>query len=250
MASTHYDAPEVAPQYFPEVVQAPQFQHQPSQYQYAQPLPGTPIKSPDSSYAATGYTSVPEAVPYLPQPPGVDAQSAAHQELVVEKGGRKRVVCGCSLIVFILSCIIGVLAAAVIGLAAGTGVEANRAATAETQVEELKSSLAFMATTPTSASETATATAVANTWDHITNNCSSNADSVTTKTYTTQFFNKVTFTMYCNRDTPISPIMSLFCRRLQHLHGRLRRLHVVHKHHLRSCQLRSSMGQQDDRSRW
>lgn len=82
-----------------------------------------------------------------------------------------RTICGCTLLVFILSCIIALLSAAVIGLAAATGIEAQRASSAV-------SSLAALNATATSTGTSPTATAV------LDDGCSNNAANVNKTLYT------------------------------------------------------------------
>lgn len=96
-----------------------------------------------------------------------------HSAAAIPSGGgtRKGGLCGCGVLVTVLSAIIALLLAAVVGLAAGTGVEANRASKAEARL----------------ASATATTTWVAgptNTaWAPIDRNCSVNADGISGTTY-------------------------------------------------------------------
>lgn len=98
------------------------------------------------------------------------------------KKGSKRV-CGCSLLVFILSIIIALLSVAVIGLAAGTGVAANRANDKQNQLDALGvsgDSLPTVTTTVTAASATPTGADAAD------RGCSTDSDGVTGTNYTTQ----------------------------------------------------------------
>lgn len=81
--------------------------------------------------------------------------------------------CGCSLLVFLLAVIIAILSAAIIGLAATTGIEANRASDAIAQVEVLNASLAAAAPKSTGAPISA-----------IDSGCSANATAVTGTSYT------------------------------------------------------------------
>lgn len=97
-------------------------------------------------------------------------------------------VCGISL-VLLLSIIIAILSAAVIGLAAGTGVAANNYNNANTKLRAMSSSLAAAQAkntgTPTSSSSSST-TSAATDWNSITNGCSDNPGDVTGLTYTSQ----------------------------------------------------------------
>lgn len=87
--------------------------------------------------------------------------------------GKGRRVCGCSLLVFLLAVIIAILSAAIIGLAATTGIEANRASDAIAQVEILNASLAAAAPTATTVPISA-----------IDSGCSANSTAVTGTSYT------------------------------------------------------------------
>ena len=87
--------------------------------------------------------------------------------------GKKHRVCGCSLLVFLLAVIIAILSAAVIGLAAATGIEANQASDAAAQVAALNASLVAAAPTSTIAPISA-----------IDAGCSANEKAVTGTNYT------------------------------------------------------------------
>ncbi|CAK7227849.1 hypothetical protein SBRCBS47491_006708 [Sporothrix bragantina] len=111
--------------------------------------------------------------------------------------------CGCTLLVFVLSTIIAVLAAMVVGLAAGTGVEAHRASQALASLAELQAN-------PPAPSASATANA-APSFASIDNNCSIQPDTVTGTMYTSfKLLGQQTFTIHCNMDTQGAPLMSLF----------------------------------------
>ncbi|KAF9870298.1 hypothetical protein CkaCkLH20_12145 [Colletotrichum karsti] len=198
-----YDhGPELAPQHaYPEVYHPPA----PSDPTSPQPIPITP-KREDSTYGAYTATAVDPSV----YGGTVDHRSTYHAPAGQHVPQRSRkTICGCTFLVFILSIIIAVLAAAVIGLAAGTGVEASRANNALDQLAALQASGTTQASatvTVTAASSSATATGYAS----ITNNCSNQDETTTGQNYTTDFFNKVTFTMFCNTNAPNAPLMSLF----------------------------------------
>ena len=66
-----------------------------------------------------------------------------------------RTICGCSLLVLILSCIISLLSAAVIGLAATTGIEAQRASSAAASLAAYTASATATGTNAPSATSTA-----------------------------------------------------------------------------------------------
>lgn len=80
---------------------------------------------------------------------------------------------GCTVLVFVLSIVIAILAATVVGLAAGTGVEAHRA-------NQALASLASLQANPPQA----TATSAAISFASIDNNCSLQPDTVTGTMYT------------------------------------------------------------------
>ncbi|KAK1242059.1 hypothetical protein MKX07_000045 [Trichoderma sp. CBMAI-0711] len=114
---------------------------------------------------------------------GGDAAYTASPESTSPGKKAATTVCGISL-VLLLSIIIAILSAAVIGLAAGTGVATKNYNDAHSQLEVLSSSLA-------AAQAEATATPTASTplpsgtpdFSNITNGCSDNPDGVTGNTY-------------------------------------------------------------------
>lgn len=135
----------------------------------------------------------------------------AQQTLAEPSVGKSRkgtICCGCSLLIFVLSSIIAFLSAAVIGLAAGTGIEASRANDVANQLAVLNSSIATSGPTKTT---TVTAAATATSWNDLDNGCSDNPTSITGTTYTSfSLLGGLKFTMYCNKDAPGTPYMSLF----------------------------------------
>ncbi|KUI68330.1 hypothetical protein VM1G_04169 [Cytospora mali] len=216
-----HDAPELAHTNYPEAV-PPQQQYQYNQYQnYNQQYPPQHTQVKPEDYQAG---QVPGSAPYSaysgsqldstsPRPfhtsPAAAAAAAAGGGAVPPRGaGRaKSTVCGCPVLEFVLCAIIALLSAAVIGLAAGTGVEANRASTAEARVAQLSSSLASATPTATTASSSATSTS----YSDLDDNCSSNADGVTGTTYDAfSLIGNYTFTVECNKDAPGDPLMTLF----------------------------------------
>ncbi|KAI1460287.1 hypothetical protein F4805DRAFT_388865 [Annulohypoxylon moriforme] len=192
------EAPELAPHNFPEV------HHPPSVPEVAQlRAPASPIKPEESTNPSTinaGY-----AVPFenpSPSPYAYDVQSGYGHIPPSEQGRAQRQIWGCSLLVFTLSVIIAILSAAVIGLAAGTGVEANRANSAEAR-------LASMTGSPTTVTVSAP-TSTSSDFSNVDKGCSTNSASVTGTTYASQFFNRPSFKIYCNSDAPNNPLSSLF----------------------------------------
>jgi hypothetical protein len=186
-----YDAGlELAPQDFPEVTRGQQgyghhqqhYQQQPpyqdpyqrqAYYQQqpydipatASPKPEHPAPPPSTygSQTATGSPHGSEAHPVFP--------AAAAPSKSAPLG---RTICGISLLVFVLSCIIALLSAAVIGLAAATGIESQRASDAAASLAAMSSGSA----TSTAPAASSTATAV------IDDGCSSNPGSVDKTLYT------------------------------------------------------------------
>lgn len=99
----------------------------------------------------------------------------------------RRIVCGCGLVVFILSIIIAILSAAVIGLAAGTGVAASNYNDANSKLEALSASCSSMNATATTAADISAATATAGAkkdYSNITLGCSADDEKTTGTTYT------------------------------------------------------------------
>ncbi|PTB75954.1 hypothetical protein M440DRAFT_1423038 [Trichoderma longibrachiatum ATCC 18648] len=145
-------------------------------------------------------------------PAGGDAAyAAAPPESTVPPGKKTAAtVCGISL-VLLLSIIIAILSAAVIGLAAGTGVATKNYNDAHSQLQVLSSSLA-VAQAEATGTPTASAPLPSGTPDfnNITNGCSDDPDSVTGNIYTSKFFGKPHFTMYCNKDTVNPSMFSVF----------------------------------------
>ncbi|KXX78127.1 hypothetical protein MMYC01_200863 [Madurella mycetomatis] len=128
--------------------------------------------------------------------------SSAHDE----PGSRKTAV-------LMLSILVGILAAAVIGLAAATGVMAKRVSDAES----LNAQLGLVETCPppttTTTTTTTTATALGSpitvAVDDITNGCAAENEKISGTTYTTELYGKVTFARYCNLETRHFPFYAL-----------------------------------------
>lgn len=157
--------------HLPEVVQTTNYPevvyHQQGQYQqYPKPEDGTHGNGvPYSAYSTSqpGNQGSPQF--YHTGPP--IAAPAPEQLLPANKVKRKTTILGCSVLMFTLCAIIALLSVAVIGLAAGTGIEANRANTAEASSSTAQ---ATVATSSTSFAE-------------LDDNCSGNPDGVTGTTY-------------------------------------------------------------------
>lgn len=177
-------APEVVNPTYPEVVQYPF--HNNFQYQQTQPKPddasGTYASSnaPYPTYGShvssphTYHTSTTGAHP------GESPSGAGAVGRRKKKGGA---LCGCGALVVVLCAIIAVFAAAVIGLAAGTGVEANRANVAEAKVSSLSSALAAATKTGTATTTASSASATSTSFADLDDDCSGNALGVSGTTY-------------------------------------------------------------------
>lgn len=118
-------------------------------------------------------------------PPSLYARPAAGFGAETDDGydhGRKKksgMILGCTTLVFVLCVAIAILAAAVVGLAAGTGVEAHRADAAEARADQYQASASRAAVTVTVTSSAPTSTSFAD----IDDNCSGNPEGVTGTTY-------------------------------------------------------------------
>ncbi|KAL6695027.1 hypothetical protein J3F84DRAFT_349289 [Trichoderma pleuroticola] len=151
---------------------------------------------------------------------GVEAAYSTSPDSIDPEKKAATTVGGLSL-VLVLYIIIGVLAAAVIGLAAGTGVATKNSNDANAQVTLLKSALASALNNPPSDPACATGTgtgsapvpsSTATNYNSLTNGCSNDPNGVTGTVYTPAFFNKPHFTMYCNQDTNNPAIFSVFSK--------------------------------------
>ncbi|KAF7559409.1 hypothetical protein G7046_g4731 [Stylonectria norvegica] len=204
MAPTYDDTPEVAMnQSLPEV--------------YNPPRQSDAAWSPQQSSVAPTYTST---APGKHDNSATPAAAYGNDSTVSEKK-RKGSICGCSLLVLVLAIIIAVLSAAVIGLAAGTGVATSNYNDANSKLEALRASFSSATAQPSATDATATssgtqtatsssATSTSTSYSNITNGCSDTNEKVTGDTYNPAFFDKPTFTMYCNHDTPNPALFSLF----------------------------------------
>ncbi|KAK4165976.1 hypothetical protein QBC43DRAFT_24625 [Cladorrhinum sp. PSN259] len=117
-------------------------------------------------------------------------------------------VCGCSILVFVLSCIIALLSAAVIALSAATGIESQRANENANQLASARNnSIATSTVVVTTSTFTATPTSLAS----IDDGCAETTRATNGSTYVAYSqFGSVKFTRYCNRDAEGEPIYSLF----------------------------------------
>ncbi|KAK0751079.1 hypothetical protein B0T18DRAFT_387255 [Schizothecium vesticola] len=169
-------------QHFPEVAYQ---QHLYPQHHHQNQYADAPLPKPDPlSSSVPPFSGVPRTFTSADPPPP----------------GKRHRVCGCSLLVFLLAVIIAILSAAVIGLAAATGIEANQASDATAQVAALTASLAAAAPASTTAPISA-----------IDAGCSANEKAVTGTNYTAfKVLGALRYTLYCNRDSKPAPLLSLF----------------------------------------
>ncbi|KAH6631720.1 hypothetical protein F5144DRAFT_229729 [Chaetomium tenue] len=207
MASGFHAGLEPARQDYPEVTHVSHgygHHYQQPQPYYSQPYdpPAVPAPKPDHPAAPTPPSSYGGQT--VASPFSAAAQPAGAQPEPPARTGRT--IFGCSVLVFILSCIIAILSAAVIGLAAATGIEAQRASSASASLDALSASLA------SGASATASATGAASTAVGIIDDgCSSDPSSVDGTLYTSfSLLGALKFTRYCNKDAPNPPLLSLF----------------------------------------
>lgn len=105
----------------------------------------------------------------------------------IEERRSRGTVCGCTMLVFVLATIIAILSAAVVGLAAGTGIEANRANDAVLKFQQLNASVVAQgqSSTPTPTYPPAPLS-TQDQWSLIDRNCSASPETTTGQTYTTQ----------------------------------------------------------------
>ncbi|KAJ2996649.1 hypothetical protein NUW58_g910 [Xylaria curta] len=182
-----HDAPEVAPQHsLPEVYY--------------------PVPAPIAPYRGENFASIPlkPYIPYNPTAGLADVPKSAYTVTspiqnydnqsdrgVLPPGEQSkktlRRVCRYPVLIIGLSAIIIILAAAVIGLAAGTGIQTHRAGDAESKLAALLSNRS-----------------------NIDRGCSANPDSVTATQYTSDFYSRPTFKIFCNSDAPNPPLQSFF----------------------------------------
>lgn len=189
-----HHAPEVVQTDYPEAV-APQqhqqqFQQQQQQFNQHQQYPQYqqyqqyPLKPEDAQYppgsAPYSAYSGSQLDPTSPRPQAAALGGGSQASAGGDKK-KKGTICGCTVLVFVLCIIIALLSAAVIGLAAGTGVEASRANTADARAAELSSSLASATATATATGDAAGASSTS--FADLDRNCSADPSAVTGTTY-------------------------------------------------------------------
>ena len=168
--SKYDDSPEVAPGH-----NLPEVYNNPSHHQQAW--------SPQQSTIGTTYVSPSPGKHEGSIAPGYGTEG--QYQPPADSGKKRGVICGCSLLVFVLSVIIALLSAAVIGLAAGTGVAASNYNDANSKLEALSASYSsLLKTEPTATGSGATASATPTGYSNITNGCSDGNENTSGTTYT------------------------------------------------------------------
>jgi hypothetical protein len=160
--------PQHQQQSYPHEQEQPYLQHQQQPYYQQAYDPSATTPKPEHTAAPSTYGGQTVSSPYSPP-----AQPAATQPET--KTIAVRTICGCSLLVFILSCMVALLSAAVIGLAAATGIESQRASSAASSLAALTASA-----TTTSSGPSATGVVIS----LIDDGCSTNASAVNKTLYT------------------------------------------------------------------
>ncbi|KAI0458777.1 hypothetical protein F5B21DRAFT_405689 [Xylaria acuta] len=185
MAQNWHDAPEVAPQpnlpevYYPKPAPVAPYRGEnfpsiPLKSFYPFDDTATPIVTPQSAYPGT-----------IKSIQNYDSQSTQDVLPPTERPREtSRRFCGYPVLVLALSAIIALLSTVVIGLAAGTGIQTNRARDAESKLAAYLSNIDL--------------------------GCSADPDSVTATRYTSDFYGRPTFSIYCNSDAPNPPLQSFF----------------------------------------
>ncbi|KAK3987836.1 hypothetical protein QBC44DRAFT_330648 [Cladorrhinum sp. PSN332] len=206
----------------------PQQPQQPQQqaYQQSHPLPYTDsyhsYERPDSTKPENPFEpghSAPSST-YISSPYSSHAKpavSAASSRAAVGTAATNKAnkpvpilamkICGCSILVFVLSCIIALLSAAVIGLSAATGIESQRANENENRLASARSSLSTSTVVVTTSTFTATPTSLAS----IDDGCAETTSATNGSTYVAYSqFGSMKFTRYCKLDAEGEVIYSLF----------------------------------------
>ncbi|KAK7958485.1 hypothetical protein PG996_010078 [Apiospora saccharicola] len=202
MAPRYDEAPETVPPAIPEYHPAPTAPEVSVNHGYVQQQSLPPAFKREDSAMYNHYPGY--AMSPMGPPSTQNYDTTGYGSLPSDMGGRrreKRTIMGCSVVVFVLAVIIAILSAAVIGLAAGTGVEANRANTAESDLAALRANM----TTSSSSSSIA-----AGNYSALTRDCSTNSTGVSGTTYTSKFFDLSSYQIACNKDTANVPLQGLF----------------------------------------
>lgn len=217
------NAPEVVPyqMYNP----APATAHLPGQHvPYSSPPPPqgagvsySPVHTSPTSYTAQTATIGAYSHPNSPVKndslPALPAPLPAGEDFDHTRPGsqkrQKRTICGCGVLVFVLCAVIALLGAACIGLAAGTGIEANRANDAREQLALMSASGAGKQVTVTVSATAASATPIG--FNELSKGCSNDPNNVSGQSYTApKDLGAPTFTLHCNKDATGTNLMALF----------------------------------------
>lgn len=208
----HDHAPEVAPQSYPEALppQLPEVYNAQQQAQQQQQTYYAPASKPEYPPMVSSPQPTTLHTPYEASHNGGGGGEEKRRG-----GGAERTVCGCTLIVFVLSVIVAILAAAVIGLAAGTGIEASLASEANDKYQRLQASVSaagILTPSGTGSPPPAASTSCPNPEPVVLDNgCSTNSSAVNGQLYTSfKLLSVVTYTMQCNKDVNGTVLYSLF----------------------------------------
>ncbi|KAK8080373.1 hypothetical protein PG997_008191 [Apiospora hydei] len=201
MAPRYDEAPETVPPAFPEYHPPPTAPEVTLNHGYVPQQPSPPVfKTEDTAM----YQNYPGYMMSTMGPPSTqNYDTTGYGPLPSDLGGRRKEspkIMGCSVVVFTLAAIVAILSAAVIGLAAGTGVEANRANTAESNLAALRANM----------TNNSSSGAEGGSYNAITLGCSSNPVGVSGTTYTSKFFDQSSYQIACNKETPIAPLQGIF----------------------------------------
>ncbi|KAK8042476.1 hypothetical protein PG994_012959 [Apiospora phragmitis] len=142
MAPRYDEAPETVPPAIPEYHPPPTAPEVTINHGYVPQQPSPPVFKREDSIMYNNYPGYAMSPMGLPSTQNYD--TTGYGSLPSDLGARRKkehTILGCSVVVFVLAVIIAILSAAVIGLAAGTGVEANRANTAESDLAALRANM-------------------------------------------------------------------------------------------------------------
>ena len=179
------EAPEVAPDAYPEVHNPPCIPEVNSFNSQSAYISGKWDSTINLTHvtpvATTPYDNTAAAAAYGYFPSGHTGNAAPPQQQYTQGKTPKRI-WGCSVLVFILSAIIALLSAAVVGLASGVGVAMSRAHDAQGQLDALAASAPPAITvTMTAAAPSATPTDSSS----LDKGCSTDPNKVSGTNYTT-----------------------------------------------------------------
>ncbi|KAK8051813.1 hypothetical protein PG993_003198 [Apiospora rasikravindrae] len=189
MAPRYDEAPETVAPAIPEYHPPPTAPEVRLNHGYVPQEPSPPVFKTEDSFTYHNYPGYAMMSPMGP-PSTQNHDTTGYGSLPSDLGGRRKEgpkILGCSVVVFVLGVIIAILSAAVIGLAAGTGVEANRANTAESNLAALRANMTNDSSSP-----------------------SSGATGGNYNAITMNFFDQSSYQIECNKETPIAPLQGIF----------------------------------------